>query len=594
MSEIKKKKKVKKKNRKLSFQLGIISLAFFLVTLCLLVPLFYMINRSAYLKSKEECFDLDLLSIRNEIVRPTRRTSWLFSLMREFPEDFRRPLTDKENEVRSTKEYWDELVVFFQDESVDPETLSFTKQLLFAREMLQRIEEEIGARQATINADIFVLDVYQTDEVFVYLHDAPGKNDNDDTSMLPLSGEEHGVLKELRSADRTDPDKTYYEMTESNGIAYYIGYLPIYFKDGSACTVCIMYDWSSYRSLTFQRLVVFIAGIIVLLILYIILLILIYGKAVKPVEKIKEGVEEYKDNKNAEMVTDKMEQIQSGNELGVLADSFADMVTEVDRYYRENQKLNIEQERINSELSLARNIQSSMLPTVFPAFPGRKDFELYASMTPARDVGGDFYDFFMIDDDHLCLMIADVSGKGIPAALFMMASKITLKNQALQGKSPAGIVTGANRLISANNPEMFFVTVWLGVLELSTGKLTAVNAGHEPLAIMGEDGKFRLYEEEHSLFVGIKEDMEYGEYELTLKPGSSLFIYTDGVTEATSARDELFGADRMIEALNAAAHASPEKIIHSVHQAVDAFVQEAEQNDDLAMLCFVYHGPDAE
>ena len=592
MSGINKKTKIKKKNRKLSFQVGLISLTFFLATLCISVPVLFTVIRRAYLKAKEECFDLDLKSIRNEVVLRARHTSWLFSYMREKPDDFRRTLTDEENEIRNSKEYGGELENFIQDESIDPESLSATKQLLFARDMIQLIEKDIEEKQETIDAEILILGLYKEDGVFIYMHDSPVKTENEIATVIPLIEEGHSVLDDLRYADRSDPDKTYYEMAEAKGIAYYIGYLPVYFHDGSGCTICIMHDWSKYRDLTLQRLIVFIVvGIFVLLILNVMLVLLIYRKAIKPVERIKEGVVEYKDNKDAEAVSCKMGQIQSRNEIGVLADSFADMVTEVERYSRENLKLNTEKERINTELSLAKNIQSSVLPNVFPAFPERKDFELYASMNPAREVGGDFYNFFMIDDDHLCLMIADVSGKGVPAALFMMASKIILENQAMQGKSPARIVTDTNRIISANNKEMLFVTVWLGILELSTGKLTAVNAGHEPPVIMGENGSFEMYEDEHFLFVGIMEDMEYGEYELTLKPGSKLFVYTDGVPEATNGRDELFGTDRMIRALNHAVQSSPEEILQTVQQAVDDFVQEAEQFDDLTMLCVDYRGP---
>ncbi|MBR0162488.1 MAG: PP2C family protein-serine/threonine phosphatase, partial [Oscillospiraceae bacterium] len=247
-------------------------------------------------------------------------------------------------------------------------------------------------------------------------------------------------------------------------------------------------------------------------------------------------------------------------------------------------------ERIGTELSLATNIQASMLPHIFPAFPDRPEFEIYASMAPAKEVGGDFYDYFLIDDDHLGMVIADVSGKGVPAALFMMASKIILQSVAMMGMSPAGILQKTNEAICSNNEAQMFVTVWLGILELSTGKLTAANAGHEFPALKQPGGVFELYKDKHGFVIGGMESVRYKEYEIHLQPGSKLFVYTDGVAEATSAEKELFGTGRMIEALNADPDAAPQQILRNVRTSVDRFVKEAEQFDDLTMLCVEYKG----
>lgn len=231
-----------------------------------------------------------------------------------------------------------------------------------------------------------------------------------------------------------------------------------------------------------------------------------------------------------------------------------------------------------------------MLPNIFPAFPERTEFDIYASMDPAKEVGGDFYDFFLIDDDHLCMVMADVSGKGVPAALFMMASKIILANNAQMGKAPAQIMTDTNAAICANNKEEMFVTTWLGILELSTGKLRAPNAGHEYPAVKQAAGGFELFKDKHGFVIGGMEGTKYREYELLLEPGARLFVYTDGVPEATNAENELFGTDRMLEALNIDPDASPKTLMQNVRNAVDAFVRDAEQFDDLTMLCLAYKG----
>ena len=206
-------------------------------------------------------------------------------------------------------------------------------------------------------------------------------------------------------------------------------------------------------------------------------------------------------------------------------------------------RVTAEKERIGTELALATRIQADMLPNIFPAFPDRTDFDIYATMDPAKEVGGDFYDFFLIDDDHLCMVMADVSGKGVPAALFMMASKIILRNNAMMGKSPAKIL-GPTNAICSNNQEEMFVTVWLGILEISTGKLTAANAGHEYPVMKRPDGRFELLKDKHGFVVGGMEGVKYKDYELQLEPGAKLFLYTDGVPEATDAQRAVrHGAD---------------------------------------------------
>ena len=243
-----------------------------------------------------------------------------------------------------------------------------------------------------------------------------------------------------------------------------------------------------------------------------------------------------------------------------------------------------------TELNMATEIQTGMLPSIFPAFPEREEFDIYASMDPAKEVGGDFYDFFMIDDDHLAMVIADVSGKGVPAALFMMSSKILINDHALMGGSPAEILERVNKQVCANNDAHMFVTVWLGILEISTGKLTTASAGHE-YPIINISGKYELLKDKHGLAVGAFGMSKYKNTEIQLKKGDSIFVYTDGVAEATNANNELFGTDRTVEALNAIPKdASQKEILAGVRTAVDAFVKDAPQFDDLTMVGLKYKG----
>ena len=282
--------------------------------------------------------------------------------------------------------------------------------------------------------------------------------------------------------------------------------------------------------------------------------------------------------------------IRNEDEIGALAGSIDRMEEEIQAYIENLTKATAEKERIGAELSLATKIQASMLPNNYPAFPDRPEFDIYATMTPAKEVGGDFYDFFLVDSDHLCMVMADVSGKGVPAALFMMASKIILANNAKMGKSPARILEDINATICASNHEEMFVTVWLGILEISSGKMTAANAGHEYPVLCMPDGRFELFKDKHGFVIGGMDGMKYKEYEVQLTPGSKLFVYTDGVPEATNKDNELFGTERMLTALNEDTGASPESALQNVRQAVDYFVENAEQFDDLTMLCMEYKG----
>ena len=267
-----------------------------------------------------------------------------------------------------------------------------------------------------------------------------------------------------------------------------------------------------------------------------------------------------------------------------------DTIRRMEREQMEQENMIREQERIVKELSTARQIQNSVLPHIFPPFPERKEIDLFASMDPARDVGGDFYDFFFIDEDHLCLVIADVSGKGIPAALFMMFSKRIIEDFAKIEHSVSEILRKTNEVLCDSNQAEMFVTVWLGILEISTGRMAASNAGHEYPAICKKDGSFELYKDKHGFVIGGMPGVRYKEYALQMEPGDKIFVYTDGVPEATAGSGEMFGAERMTAALNTCADGRPEEILRRVRSAVDDFVGDAEQFDDLTMMCLEYKG----
>ena len=361
--------------------------------------------------------------------------------------------------------------------------------------------------------------------------------------------------------------------------------------NGKDIIIGMTYDLSNIeneiRNVTVNNTLASVTG---QLILSLICLFMVYRLIISPLKSVQENIRNYRETKDSETVIANLKEINSKNEIGDLKNDVIELAEEIDDYVAKIESISAEKHRIESELDMAKRIQLSMMPSVFPPYPDRNEFEIYASVEPAREVGGDFYDFFLIDKDHLCMVMADVSGKGVPAALFMMGSKIVIKNSAMLMNSPAKILTRANESICENNEQDMFLTVWLGILELSTGKLVAANAGHEYPALMRAGEKFEIIKSKHGFVIGGFEDAIYMDYELQLEPGDKLFLYTDGLPEATNGDNEMLGIDGMLDALNENCESHPEVILNGVKNTVDGFVKEAEQFDDLTMMCIEYKG----
>ena len=413
-------------------------------------------------------------------------------------------------------------------------------------------------------------------------------------------GEEKAYVSKAMnvSEDEFDPDRSrkdnIYTDNSKNGVKLMTYYMPVLDKDGKAVAV-LAASYSTDK--VYKTILKYIFGLLgvtlaVMLVSMTIFYFSIRKHIIRPVSKLTQSVRTMQESvKNRQpVVTD----VRTGDEIEELAVSFEHMNSDLIGYIDENTRITAEKERIDTELNLATDIQAGMLPDKFPAFPERKDFDIYASMKPAKEVGGDFYDFFMIDENKLGLVMADVSGKGVPAALFMMQSKIILKNYALMDLSPKAVLEEVNRQICESNPQGMFVTIWLGVLDLKTGVLTAANAGHEKPALKQADGSFELFRDKHGIMVGYMDGVPFKEYELKLSKGAKLFLYTDGIAEATDANEQLFGTDRMIDALRTVEDKTPKEILEAVDEAVNEFVGSAPQFDDLTMLCIEYKGEPEE
>ncbi|MCR5676154.1 MAG: PP2C family protein-serine/threonine phosphatase [Lachnospiraceae bacterium] len=293
---------------------------------------------------------------------------------------------------------------------------------------------------------------------------------------------------------------------------------------------------------------------------------------------------------NSRVGDEVLSNISTISEIEVLAESLDRMEQETLLHIDRITRMTEDRKRIGAELTIAHKIQTSILPNEFPPFPGRHDFDIFASMTPAKEVGGDFYDFYLIDEDHLGLVIADVAGKGVPAALFMMIAKLLIKLRARSGGDLGDMLTDVSGTLREKNPMGLFVTVWLAIIELSTGEGQAVNAGHENPALRHADGQFEFVKYHHFPPLAVVEGVRYKAHSFRLLPGDTLFVYTDGATEAVDAEEKMFGEDRLLAALNRCPELSPGELIPEVKGTIDAFVGDAEAFDDITLMGIRYNG----
>jgi len=279
-----------------------------------------------------------------------------------------------------------------------------------------------------------------------------------------------------------------------------------------------------------------------------------------------------------------------GDELGELARTFQDMVESLKLHMKELERTTAAKERIESELRVATEIQTSMLPRIFPPFPDRKEFDIFATMAPAREVGGDFYDFFFVDENKLCFVIGDVCGKGIPAALFMAISKTLLKTEALRGLSPEQIFTRVNNILYPDNDLSMFFTGLCVLLDTTNGEIMMSNGGHNPPLLSNTDSEFQFIQLPKSLVVGVMPDAKFECQKIALKPDDVIFMYTDGVTEAVNPEEHLFSSDRLKNCLSNLKEKDPTYIVNSIRKEIEDFTRGMPQSDDITMLALRFNG----
>ncbi len=404
-------------------------------------------------------------------------------------------------------------------------------------------------------------------------------------STSPYTYGRNPVLDEIISTGESVDDMEIYMDTEAKEDRAHV-YEPVKKNGEIVCLIGVTMYTSEMRANLSRRMNdALIRSALILLFMVACVTVMLYYKVIKPLRSEQEIIGRYERTKDGKAAVADLKTIRSRNEVQRIAESFSGMVEELDRYMAEIVNVTEEKERISAELDVAAKIQTDMLPRTFPAYPEREEFDLCASMTAAKYVGGDFYDFFMIDDDRLALVIADVSGKGVPAALFMVTARSLIKNRALIGtEPPARILSYVNDQICEGNEEQLFVTVWFGILRISTGEIVCANAGHEYPAVGRAGSGFELIRSKHGPPLGIFAGASYRNEEIRLGEGDWLFVYTDGVPEAQGADHVMFGEERMMAVLDEGMNGDAAALLQKMKKATGDFVGDADAFDDLTML----------
>ncbi|MCR5543218.1 MAG: PP2C family protein-serine/threonine phosphatase [Eubacterium sp.] len=572
-------RKVQKNNRKILIQVGLAVTLILIIGISIIAMIFLYTNVRTFLMEKNRGISADLYAIKNNFYSDFNNQ--LFDIWREKPDEIKLyeedefPYPGLQNVYEVNEKKYEgfsekEKVKFAQD------YYNFNYALL--SKYLEHLHMDYS--------NVFVMDMSEEHRGYIYCHYSNEGNHSKLGDYWEYDFKEHPAAKKI-----LDGEKEAFELWDNpvNNKSYYVGYTAI---DGDEDTheivLCLAYDWSEMKAKIFNNTLIFMVSLIIVSLIFAggVILIFLRIQVLIPLTKVEGGLREYMEKKDSRYTVEKMAEIKSRNEMGVLADDISKLSQEMDRYVDENIKLAGERERVKAELDFAANIQNDML---IKDFDISDKVELYASMNPAKEVGGDFYDIFEIDEDHLGICIADVSGKGIPASLLMMSAMTAIRSFALSGSNPGKLLSQVNDDLVNRQISDMFVTIWIGILDLKTGILTTANAGHEN-PMINTTGCFEEYKDKHGFVAGGMEGMVYPEESIHLKTGDKVFVFTDGATEATNASQELYGVHRLLEAVNSGKDLSPEEIIGNVKEKIDEFVGEAEQFDDLTMLCFKYIG----
>ena len=468
--------------------------------------------------------------------------------------------------------------------------------------------DRIGSYLETMETDDYYVELHETlsnikrefDLMYLYIFKPEDEThitaimeaalESDDPELLFELGDKYeyeGIILEydlyLSDVNMSEPEVKKNILHDEHYGSAMLAYTPIYSSEGELMAMMaaeVSLTWVRERQADFFRTMIILSCIIT--VLMVVGLTLVSRRMIsKPLKRLTSVALNFA---SGDRLSTFENNIKTGDEMQALSEAFGKMACDLSEYIDSLQIVTAERERISAELEVATKIQASMLPRIFPAFPDRPEFDLYATMQPAKEVGGDFYDFFLLDEQTLAVVMADVSGKGIAAALFMCISKTLINNNAHSGKSPREVFETVNALLCVDNEAGMFVTAFMGYLDIPSGRFTFVNAGHNPPLIKRKGGEYEFLVCKPSFVLGGMENMSYAEHELTLAGGDVLYLYTDGVTEAMNNELELFTDPRLLTVAHKYKDCSVMDLLLNLKKEIDQFAEGAEQTDDITML----------
>ena len=388
-------------------------------------------------------------------------------------------------------------------------------------------------------------------------------------------------IQQLRSV--IEDAETYSMFSYKKGGGHVTSAVPLLGDNGKPCAIVSvvkpMHEIKEYKKRFLQSVIIW--ALIITALFIALYALLLYLGIIRPILFVIQETSHFAEHHGE--LTGILKKVHGHNEISTLAQSVEKMSIDMNRYIKDLTHATAEKERLDAELNVAKQIQAEMLPRVFPPYDNHKEVELFASMEPAKEVGGDFYDFYMLDEDHFAVVVGDVSGKGVPAALFMVITKTLLKDTAAHELDPAKIFEHVNTILCEGNESGLFVTCWMGILTLSTGELKFANAGHNSPIII-QNGEVKYLTTKPNLMLAGMEGIPYTTHSATLAKGDQLFIYTDGVTEATNVVNELYGENRLLTVMKSGIGKTPRDVLDIIRDDINNFVQDAPQFDDITML----------
>ena len=584
-----KRKQKRIKNRRLLLQVGLMFFAVFSVLLLCLGILLVRHARESFLSGLQDTMQGEMKMIQGMLV-DRELFDWTSEYWEKYPEEMRQNQSEEDaviaNETGLISSMGD-LKEGAKLEDLEKEDL--THRLAVARVSTNELVSEMMVAISMTKNYAMLVDFRKDRRGFLYMaipfENSPMEKIGEQLPELFVDDE----ITELLSSNTHGKSEQYFtDYVDEDGSYIYMGYAPIYSHGEPRFVLVFLHDWTENHKEQLQRTLWMLASFLVILVIGgALLLLFISWATVGPVKRLRYGVRKYAKEKKPEELRKDMTAVRNRNELGELAGDISDMADEIDSYMQENLRLAGEREAAEAELSIAARVQRDQLPAEYPDSPY---FTLRAFCRPAKEVGGDFYDFFLLDDTHLLILIADVSDKGMNAAFFMGIAKAMIKAGAMKTKDPVEIITEAEKMLSDNNPDGLFVTAWLAVIDLATGHVDVCNAGHDhPLIRKG--GEYTVEKTEHGPAMAFLPGVPHVGSSFDLAPGDRIFLYTDGILEAADSNKERFGVTRLLTTLNEApAEATDEELIDCVRTAVDDFAGDAPQFDDITMLSFTFIG----